>query len=95
MLDKVRTSTCHHCLATMPEAAALQMSIAGTPRAFCCHGCASAAQLIEALSLQSYYDYRNTCGTAAPSQAAQTTLGSSDYLPALASSPDGTQTLRL
>jgi Cu2+-exporting ATPase len=95
MLDKVRTSTCHHCLATMPEAAALQVSIAGTPRAFCCHGCASAAQLIEALSLQSFYDYRNTCGTAAPAQTLHTTLGSEDYLPALSSTHDGTQTLRL
>ena len=95
MLDKVRTSTCYHCLAAMPEAAAVQVSIDGTPQAFCCQGCAAAAQLIDALSLQSFYDYRKTCGTQAVAQTTRTTLGSEDYLPALSCASDGTQTLRL
>ena len=95
MLDKVRTSTCYHCLAAMPEAAAVQVIIDGTPQAFCCQGCAAAAQLIDALSLQSFYDYRKTCGPQAGAQTTRTTLGSDDYLPALSCASDGTQTLRL
>jgi len=95
MLDKVRTSTCFHCDATMPEASALLVSIADTQRVFCCHGCAAAAQLIDALALQSFYAYRNTCGPQPAPQGARTTLGSEDYEPALTKAADGTHTLRL
>lgn len=95
MLDKVRTSTCHHCRAPVPDAAALLVTFNDTERAFCCHGCAAAAQLIDALDLQSFYEYRNTCEFDSAAPVRRVSLGLEDFQPALSRSTEGAQTLRL
>lgn len=95
MLDKVRTRLCHHCRATVPEATALQADIDGTPHTFCCQGCAAAAQLIDALALQSFYDYRDSCDISTAAPDTRPALGLEDYQPAVTQTADGSQTLRL
>lgn len=95
MLDKVRTSSCHHCRATLPQAQALMVTVDGTAHAFCCQGCATAAQLIGALSLQSFYELRNTCDTPAVTPRPRPLLGPEDYRPVLTRNADGSDTLRL
>jgi len=79
----------------MPEAAALLVTIDGTARPFCCQGCVAAAQLIDALSLQSFYELRNTCEIPAVTQEPRPVLGTEDYRAALTSAADGSNTLRL
>lgn len=61
MLDTVHNSICHHCNTPMPTTLAVTATVDGASRQFCCHGCLGANQLISALHLESFYDYRDKC----------------------------------
>ena len=50
-------STCYHCGEALPRDAVLA-PLAGAERAFCCTGCAAAAEWIAAASLDDYYRLR-------------------------------------
>ncbi len=89
MLDKVRTSLCHHCQAPVSEAERCEALIGGTLHSFCCQGCAGAARLIDALSLNAFYDYRASCDTSLPASSQRKARAVQDFLPAIAHTPDG------
>ena len=52
-------SGCWHCGEPLPAGDAPHAAIAGTQRAFCCHGCRAAAEWIEHLGLADYYRLRS------------------------------------
>ena len=52
------TAACHHCGEALPQAPATA-EIDGLARAFCCTGCAAAAQWIRDARLQDYYRLRS------------------------------------
>ena len=54
-------TTCFHCSEPLPAAPAMRM-LEGTPRRFCCDGCAAAAQWIEDADLDAYYRLRERPG---------------------------------
>ena len=54
-------TTCFHCAEPLPESPAMRM-FEGTSRAFCCDGCAAAAQWIEDADLDAYYRLRERPG---------------------------------
>ncbi len=95
MLDKVRTSLCHHCQAPIPEAERCEAQIGDTLHSFCCQGCAGAARLIDALSLNAFYDYRASCATSVAASSQRRARDVQDYLPALSPAAEGGVSLRL
>ena len=54
-------TTCFHCAEPLPESPAMRM-FEGTSRAFCCDGCAAAAQWIGDADLDAYYRLRERPG---------------------------------
>lgn len=58
---------CYHCGESLP-AASVQFATAAGVQAFCCHGCASAAQWISASDLDDYYRLRSVAGTRVDSE---------------------------
>ena len=55
------TGLCHHCGEALPAQPSLQ-AIEGRTRAFCCQGCAAAAEWIGRAELDGYYRLRSTSG---------------------------------
>lgn len=53
---------CYHCGEALP-AAPVRLEIEGSPRGFCCHGCAGAAQWIRQSDLGDYYRLRSVAAT--------------------------------
>ena len=51
-------SHCFHCGLPLPGGEAIRVTIAGTERAVCCHGCEAAALVIDAAGLADYYEWR-------------------------------------
>ncbi len=99
MLDKVKHSFCYHCRSLMPTATALTLQADGQTRLLCCSGCVAAVQFINALDLQSYYDFRDKCapvaGLTAHAAAAAQTLPELAFADATEELPDGRRALRL
>lgn len=95
MLDKVRTSLCHHCKAPLPEDGRCEALPGGSLHGFCCQGCASAARLIDALALNAFYDYRASCDTTPAPASQRRTRDMADFLPAVARDTEGGVTLHL
>ena len=54
----VAASGCFHCAEPLPPVP-IQVAMAGTCRAYCCNGCAAAAQWIEQANLGDYYHLRS------------------------------------
>jgi len=54
----VATGRCHHCGEALPANPVVQ-ALDGGPRAFCCHGCAAAAEWISGAELDGYYRLRS------------------------------------
>jgi Cu2+-exporting ATPase len=99
MLDKVKHCFCYHCRALMPVATALTLQVEGQTRLLCCSGCVAAVQFINALDLQSYYDFRDKCapvaGLTAHAAGAAQTLPELAFADAIEELPDGRRALRL
>lgn len=99
MLDKVKHCFCYHCRALMPVATALTLEVDGQTRLLCCSGCVAAVQFINALDLQSYYDFRDKCapvaGLTAHASGAAQTLPELAFADATEELPDGRRALRL
>src|SRR5690606_41257140 len=55
----VRGGCCHHCGEALPAAGACVLALDGQPRAFCCQGCAAAAEWIAQAELDGYYRLRS------------------------------------
>lgn len=53
---------CHHCGEAL-SGSPVWLAMDGTPRAFCCDGCAAAAEWIRQSSLGDYYQLRSEAGT--------------------------------
>ncbi len=56
--DTAATGTCHHCGEALPAQPHLAAQ-GGVTRAFCCHGCAAAAEWIASADLDGYYRLRS------------------------------------
>lgn len=99
MLDKVKHCFCYHCRSLMPAATALTLEVDGQTRLLCCSGCVAAVQFINALDLQSYYDFRDKCapvaGLTAHAASAAQTLPELAFADAIEELPDGRRALRL
>lgn len=99
MLDKVKHCFCYHCRSLMPTATALTLEVDGQTRLLCCSGCVAAVQFINALDLQSYYDFRDKCapvaGLTAHATSAAQTLPELAFADATEELPDGRWALRL
>ncbi|MDO8270304.1 MAG: heavy metal translocating P-type ATPase [Gammaproteobacteria bacterium] len=99
MLDKVKHCFCYHCRALMPTATALTLEVDGHTRLLCCSGCMAAVQFINALDLQSYYDFRDKCapvaGLTAHAAGAGQTLPELAFADAIEELADGRRALRL
>ena len=57
LMPDAAAATCYHCGEALPHDA-VQAPLAGATRAFCCTGCAAAAEWIAAASLDDYYRLR-------------------------------------
>lgn len=55
-------TACFHCGEAIPAGRELAASVGGVPQAFCCHGCAAAAALIDGAGLSDYYRWRTVSG---------------------------------
>lgn len=55
-------AACYHCGETLPPSPVLH-EVNGEPQAFCCHGCAAAAEWIRQSALDDYYRLRSVAGT--------------------------------
>jgi len=95
MLDKVRTSLCHHCQAPLSETERCEAQIGGALHSFCCPGCAGAARLIDALALNAFYDYRASCGVTSTPTTERRARDVQDFLPVLVPAAEGGVTLHL
>jgi hypothetical protein len=62
---------CWHCSEPLPQSRSIHASVGGQSRAFCCHGCQTAAEWIERLGLADYYRLRT-----APAQTPREPRGS-------------------
>lgn len=96
MLDTVHVSHCFHCKSEMPTAQAYTVPIAGEKALFCCHGCAGAAQLINSMGLDSFYDFREKCNNDAPIvNVEKSPLKPEDFERSVKTLADGNKELRL
>ncbi len=66
---RVEPSGCYHCGERLPAAPAW-VAFDGRPQAFCCHGCATAAQWIRDADLGDYYSLRSDAGARVDAEAA-------------------------
>ena len=57
-LPPTAAGTCHHCGEALPAQPHV-LPLGGQPRAFCCHGCAAAAEWIARSDLEGYYRLRS------------------------------------
>ncbi|MDR3444960.1 MULTISPECIES: heavy metal translocating P-type ATPase [unclassified Dyella] len=57
-----RTTACYHCGEMLPPSP-VRFDVNGKPQAFCCHGCAAAAEWIRQSALDDYYRLRSMAGT--------------------------------
>ena len=60
-LPPAAAGTCHHCGEALPAQPHV-LQLGGQPRAFCCHGCAAAAEWIARSELDGYYRLRSHSG---------------------------------
>ena len=68
-----RASTCFHCSEALPASPA-HVELDGTTRAFCCDGCAAAAQWIRDADLDAYYALRSAPAARITADAADLAL---------------------
>ena len=96
MLDSVHMCQCFHCQSEMPTAQAYSATINGENALFCCHGCVGAAQLINNMGLDAFYEYREKCGiNSVNSRTTPTALKWEDFANSEQTLSDGTKELRL